>query len=162
MIQGVAPNRLWVIGLTFVIALMLTAMPLPQWASAWRPAWVAMVLMYWCIALPHRVGITTAWVVGLLVDVLTVALLGQNALGLTLVAYFALKSHQRIRVFALGQQAVVVAIILVVYLTAMHFVRLLVRAPAGNDFWAPALTSMLLWPWLFIILRDVRRRANVS
>ena len=46
MIRGAAPNRLWVIGLTFVIALMLTAMPLPQWASAWRPAWVAMVLVY--------------------------------------------------------------------------------------------------------------------
>jgi rod shape-determining protein MreD len=162
VIAAARPNRLWVLALTFIVALMLATMPLPAWASLWRPVWVAMVLVYWCIALPNRVGIATGWFVGLLVDVLTSALLGQNALGLALVAYFALKLHQRIRVYPLGQQAVVVGILLIGYLALMQLVTTLVHASTGYGFWLPAVTSMLLWPWLFVILRDVRRRANVS
>ena len=50
----------WVIILSFLLALMLTAIPLPIWAQAWRPAWVAMVLIYWCVALPERIGVLYA------------------------------------------------------------------------------------------------------
>ncbi len=155
-------RRLWVIALSFVIALVLTAMPLPQWASAWRPAWVGMVLMYWCIALPQRVGIASGWCIGLLVDVLTGALLGQNALGLTLVAYLALRLHQRLRVFPLGQQALIVGAVMTVYLSSMELVHILISTPPNYSYWLPAITSIVLWPWLFIILRDVRRKAHVS
>jgi rod shape-determining protein MreD len=52
---------MWIIALSLVIALMLTALPLPEWAVNWRPAWVAMVLIYWCMALPERVGIGVRW-----------------------------------------------------------------------------------------------------
>ena len=50
------PHRIWVVALSFVAAFMLTAIPLPEWALPWRPAWIAMVLVYWCMALPQRVG----------------------------------------------------------------------------------------------------------
>ena len=156
------PQILWVIAVSFVIALALTAMPLPEWASAWRPAWVGLVLMYWCIALPHRVGIASAWCIGLLVDVLNGSLLGQHALGLTLVAYLALRLHQRIRVFPLGQQAFIVGAVLTVYLSSMELVHMLINTPLNYGYLLPAITSMALWPWLFIILRDVRRKAQVS
>jgi hypothetical protein len=43
-----------IIVISFIVAIMLTAMPLPEWAINWRPAWVAMVLIYWCMALPHQ------------------------------------------------------------------------------------------------------------
>ena len=56
------PHRIWVIALSFLAAFMLTAMPLPEWALPWRPAWIAMVLVYWCMALPERVGVITGWV----------------------------------------------------------------------------------------------------
>jgi len=152
----------WIIAASFIVAFMLTAMPLPEWAVSWRPAWVAMVLMYWCMALPDRVGIGIAWMLGLLLDVQQGTVLGQNALALALLAWITLKSHQRMRVFPLAQQALVVC----GYLLFLQFINLWIRGMMGVPpehwtFWMPALTSMLLWPWLFIILRDLRRKHHV-
>lgn len=152
-----------IIVISFIVALMLTAMPLPDWATNWRPAWVAMVLVYWCMALPHRVGIGVGWSMGILLDVLQGTLFGQNAIGLALLAYFTLKSHQRIRMFPLMQQAFLMCLFVLVYLLINLWVRGIMGVPPQSwTFWMPAITSMLLWPWLFIILRDMRRRYHVS
>ena len=153
----------WVIAASFVVAFLLTAMPLPAWALTWRPEWVALVLMYWCMALPDRVGVGIAWLLGLLLDVQQGTVLGQHALGLALVAYVTLQSHQRVRVFPLKQQALVVC----AYLLMFEFVTLWIRGMMGTppnhwSFWMPAFTSMVLWPWLFIILRDLRRTHHVT
>ena len=152
----------WIIVASFIVAFMLTAMPLPDWAISWRPAWVAMVLMYWCMALPDRVGIGIAWMLGLLLDVQQGTVLGQNALALALLAWVTLKSYQRVRVFPLAQQALVVC----GYLLFLQFINLWIRGMMGVPpehwtFWMSAFTSMLLWPWLFIILRDLRRKHHV-
>ena len=93
----------WIIVLSFVVSFMLAIMPLPSWASLWRPDWVALVLIYWCIAIPQRIGIATGWLVGLTSDVLNETLLGQQALSLCLIAYISVKLHRRIRLFPLWQ-----------------------------------------------------------
>lgn len=151
-----------IIVLSFLAAMLLTAMPLPEWASNWRPAWVAMVLFYWCMALPNRIGIGVGWTMGLLLDVMQGTLLGQNALGLAILAYFVIKSHQRIRMFPLLQQAFVVCFMVLIYLLLSLWVRGIMGVPPESwTYWMPALTSMILWPWFFIILRDIRRRYQV-
>ncbi len=153
----------WIICISFIVALMLTAMPLPDWATNWRPAWVAMVLVYWCMALPDRIGIGVGWSMGLLLDVLQGTLLGQNALGLAVLAYFIIQSHQRIRMFPLTQQAFLISLLVLFYLFLTLWVRGIMGIPPQSwTYWMPAFTSMLLWPWLFIILRDIRRRYHVS
>ena len=152
-----------VIVASFIVAMMLTAMPLPDWAINWRPAWVAMVLVYWCMALPHRIGIGIGWTMGILLDVLQGTLFGQNAIGLAILAYFTLKSHQRMRMFPLTQQALLVCLFVLVYQLLSLWVRGIMGVPPKSwTYWMPAITSMLLWPWLFIILRDIRRRYHVS
>ena len=153
----------WIIVLSFVIAMMLMAMPLPDWAIYWRPSWVAIVLIYWCMALPDRVGIGIGWVLGLLLDVQQGTVLGQNALGLAIIAYLCLKSYQRMRVFPLTQQAVLVCIYLLLYEFISLWIRGMMGLPPNNwTYWMPAFTSMLLWPWLFIVLRDIRRKYLIS
>ncbi|MEE9552037.1 MAG: rod shape-determining protein MreD [Gammaproteobacteria bacterium] len=153
----------WIIFWSFVIALILTAMPLPEWATNWRPMWVAMVLIYWCMALPERIGIGLGWVTGLLLDVLQGTLLGQSALGLAILAFFIQKTHQRLRVSPLTQQALLVCIFVLFYLVLSLWVRGIMGVPPRSwTFWMPAFTSMLLWPWLFIILRDIRRKYHVT
>ena len=97
-----------IIAISFIIAIMLTALPLPDWAVNWRPAWVAIVLIYWCMAVPDRIGIFIAWFLGLLLDVQQGAVLGQNALGMILLAVLTINSHQRMRAYPLSQQAVLV------------------------------------------------------
>ena len=156
-------NGGWIIFSSFLVALMLTAMPLPEWAINWRPAWVAMVLIYWCMALPQRVGIGVGWSLGILLDVLQGTLLGQNAIGLAILAFLTLKSHQRVRMYPLIQQAMVICLLVLVYQLLSLWVRGIMGVPPGSwTYWMPVFTSMVLWPWLFIILRDIRRRYHVS
>jgi len=148
--------------MSLILAFMLTAMPLPEWAVNWRPAWVAMVLIYWSMALPDRVGIGIGWLLGLLLDVQQGTVLGQNALGLAVIAYITLRSHQRIRVFPLVQQAILVCCYVLLFKLLVLWIKGMMGLPPQHwTFWMPALTSMLLWPWLFIVLRDVRRRFHV-
>jgi rod shape-determining protein MreD len=153
----------WIIVFSFVIAMMLMAMPLPEWAICWRPSWVAIVLIYWCMALPDRVGIGIGWVLGLLLDVQQGTVLGQNALGLAIIAYITLISFQRMRMYPLTQQAVLVCLYLLLYEVISLWIRGIMGVPPDNwTYWMPAFSSMLLWPWLFIVLRDVRRKYLVS
>lgn len=155
-------NGGWVILLSFVIALLLTAIPLPAWLTGWRPAWIAMMLVYWCIVLPERVGIGTAWTIGLVLDVYTGALLGQNALGLSVVAYLTLRLHKQIRVFPPLQQSVLIGVCLVLLQSLTLWIRGITGVPPQHwSFWAPAASSMLLWPVFFYIMRGVRRRYNI-
>ena len=156
-------SRGWIIALSLLVALMLTAMPLPEWAVNWRPAWVAMVLIYWCMALPDRVGIGISWTLGLLLDVQQGTVLGQNALGLAVIAFITLKSHQRLRVFPLVQQAILICCYILLFQVIVLWIKSMLGIPPMHwSYWMPAFSSMLLWPWIFIILRDVRRKFKVQ
>ena len=157
------PHRIWVIALSILVAFMLTAMPLPEWALPWRPAWIAMVLVYWCMALPERIGVITAWTIGLTLDVMHGSILGQHAFGLAFVAYVVLQYHQRLRVFRLVQQAMVVGTLVFVYLLAMLWIyKLLGSVNYSFNYLFGAISTAVLWPWVYIVLRDVRRRARVG
>lgn len=153
-----------VIVVTVIIALMLAILPLPLWAEPYRPAWPVLVLIYWCMALPQRVGVGVGWIIGLLVDVLKGSLLGQHALAMAVVAYITLNVHQRVRVFPLWQQAFAVLLLLLLYqLLSLWFDGITGGETAkGWSYWIPSLSGMFLWPWVFIILRDMRRRFRVS
>jgi rod shape-determining protein MreD len=153
----------WVIITSFVVALMLTALPLPDWAISWRPAWVVLVLCYWCLALPQRIGVVMAWVIGLLLDVLHGSLLGQHAFGLATVAYVVVIYHQQIRVHPLFRQALVIGSIVLLYSSLMLAIyNLLGSMRYGYDYLLSAITSALLWPWIFIVLRDLRRKTRLA
>ena len=153
----------WVILISLLIAFLLTVLPLPSWAVDWRPAWVVMLIIYWCVALPERLGIGFAWCVGLLLDVQQGCLLGENALSLAMIAYFLIWIHKRFRMYSLIQQSCLVGFIVMFYL----FISLWVREILGIHSqtwiqWMPVMTTMILWPWLFVILRDIRRKYNVT
>ena len=152
-----------VILLTFFAAGVLAVLPLPAWLQWGRPEWVALTLIYWCIALPHRVGIATGLVVGGGVDVLEGAILGQNALAMVVVALLSLLLYQRLRVYSLWQQAGVVFILVGIsemicqWTQNLEGVGILPRL-----FLLPALTSALIWPVVLHVLRGLRRRFRVS
>ncbi|HHI77043.1 MAG TPA: rod shape-determining protein MreD [Gammaproteobacteria bacterium] len=156
-------RRLWVIWLTFAVALLLTILPLPEWARPFRPQWATLALIYWCLALPHRISVGTGFVLGLLLDVLTGTLLGQHALGLSLVAYIAVQLHARIRVFPLWQQAFAVLVLLTLeQILSLWAMAASGQATPGLRYWAIPVTGAALWPWTFMLLRNVRRRFKVA
>lgn len=153
----------WVIAMSFIVAMMLTMLPLPDWAEYFRPEWVTMVLIYWCMALPNRVGVGIGWVVGLFLDVIHGAVLGQYALALALIAFFTLSLHRRLRVYPLLQQSLVILMLIVLQLLIITWVKGFLGLPPDSvSHWLPSVSSMLLWSWVFIILRDLRRHFRVS
>ena len=156
-------NALWIIGLTFGVAFLLAIYPLPQWLAVARPEWVALVLIYWVVALPQRIGVIVAFVVGILLDVLEGAALGQNALSLAMVAFLALILYQRLRVFNPWQQAGVVFMLLCLNQLLAQWVQNLTSSGADTLlFLMPALVGALLWPGVLVSLRFIRRHYRVT
>lgn len=145
----------WIVWLTFAIGLLLSVSPLPQFMEILRPLWLALLLAFWALALPHKVGMVTAMCLGLMEDVLYGTLLGQNALILTLITFLVLSLQQRLRMFPMWQQCLV---ILVIFGLA-QLVQLWLSALTGNRqptlaLVLPALVSALLWPWVSLACVD--------
>lgn len=160
---GLRPRNAWVIWVSFVLALLLSVAPMPEFMATGRPLWLAMFITYWALALPHRVGMASAWLLGLAADVLYGSLLGQNALILGFITFLVLTLHQRLRMFPLWQQSLV---LLVVFGLA-QLVQLWLNALTGSrpptlTFLLPALVSALLWPWVYGLLRAIRLRFSVN
>lgn len=152
-----------IIASSFLVALVLSILPWPIWTEQFRPDWVALVLIYWCIALPTRVGVGTAWSVGLILDVLYGSMLGENALAKSLIAFLAVHFHLQLRMFPRWQQAAVVLLLIAANnLLVLWIKHLAGQAPATWGYLTPGIVSMLLWPRLFVILRDIRRHGNVN
>jgi len=153
----------WVIFLSFFLAYLLAIVPFPDWAMNYRPEWVAMVLIYWVMALPYRVGIGAAFFAGLVLDILEGTVLGLNAMGLVIIAYVTLNLHLRLRMFSFLQQAGLVLALVGVYLMLKHWLQLITSQTASPNllFLMAALTSAIIWPSLFQLLRHVRRSFDV-
>lgn len=148
---------------TLVLSMFLVLLPMPAPVQGFRPPWVALVLIYWCLALPQRVGIGWAWVSGLVLDVLSGSILGHHALGLSVMAFLVLQLHQRIRIFPLVQQSFSVLVLLLVERLLSLWVLGTTGQPTPQlGYWIPALVGAVLWPWVYIVLRDVRRRFQVT
>ncbi len=152
-----------VILLTFIAAYVLAVLPLPQWLLWGRPEWVALTLIYWTIALPHRVGMISGLLLGVGLDVLEGAVLGQNAFALVVIALLSLTLYQRLRVYSLWQQAGVVFVLIGINQLICQWVQNLEGAGANSQFFLlPAFSSALLWPLVLITLRGLRRHYRIS
>jgi rod shape-determining protein MreD len=152
-----------VIFFTLVAALLLSILPLPLWAQWGRPEWVAMVLLYWVMALPERIGIGIAGMAGLALDIVEGAPLGQNMFALGVLTYLVLILYQRLRMYNPLQQSAVIFVLVGLNQLLCHWVQTLIGTPSPNLlFILPALVSAMIWPWLLIFLRFLRRHYYVS
>ncbi|MET0067547.1 MAG: rod shape-determining protein MreD [Candidatus Thiodiazotropha sp.] len=156
-------GRSTLVYLTLLAGFILTIMPLPDWAETYRPQWVALILIYWCMNLPERIGVGVGWSTGLLLDVLTGTLLGQHALGFAVIAYLMLRLHLRVRVMPLHQQAFTIFILLLVERLLTLWSTGAANYPTPSLwYWVTPFVGTLLWPWVYVILRDLSHRFNVS
>lgn len=148
-----------IIVLTFAIAMLMNVMPLPAVIAMFKPDWVALVLIYWVMALPSRIGVLYGWLIGLFVDVLYGTLFGIHAVSFAIVAFIIQMIYHRLRLFPRWKQAINAAVVVGIH-------RLLVATLSGlvepvhidMSYWYPLIGVALFWPWVFILLRDVRRK----
>jgi rod shape-determining protein MreD len=156
------PSR-WLVLLSLGLALVLTLLPLPDWISELRPPWVALTLLYWNLAAPERVGVFWGWGMGLLLDAATATVLGQHALSLSVMAWAAVSLHRRLRLFPPFQQALAVWLLLLLErLVSLWVMGALSQPTPGLQYWLPAVTGLLFWPWIQILLRGLGRRLEAA
>ena len=154
----------WIVPFSIALALMLTLLPIPGWARYFRPELVALICIYWALAVPLCFGLISAWIAGLALDVVTGSLLGQHALGLTIVVYLVLYQHQQLRRAPISQQMLTIFFLILVKQTITLFIGGIIDQKPESLllFYYPALVSVVLWPGVLIILRGFRRSANLK
>ncbi|UTV29200.1 rod shape-determining protein MreD [Photobacterium atrarenae] len=155
-------NGRLLIWLSFIVALILQAAPWPGEFELFRPSWVLLVAFYWVLALPHRVNVGTALFLGLLWDLMLGSTLGVRGLMMALLCYIVALNFQLIRNLSLWQQAILVACLTLVGKLIEFWAEYLVSVVAFEPerLWAVAL-NCLLWPWLFLLLRRMRRKFSI-
>lgn len=139
--------------------MVLRILPLPHSLATYNPDWVLLFLISWALAAPDRIGVTTAWIVGLLTDALTARTLGQHALAYTLVIYLCLRIQPRLRFYPLAQQSLLVALLL----AASRFFVFWTQGAKGPEihdsrYWLPVVSGLLAWPLVHNTLDFLRRR----
>ena len=142
---------------SFALALLLGLLPMPMSLAMFKPYWLALVLCFWLLEAPDRAGLGLAFVLGLCGDLLFGTLMGEQAMRLVILAFIVLRFRARLRFFTLAQQALAVLALLI----NDRIVVLMVRGFSGEGvppwtFWLSPLVGMLLWPWLFLLLDDLR------
>ncbi len=157
------PHGGMLISISFLVALVLLILPLPPAWRIYRPDWVLLALIYWNLALPHRVGVGIGWTSGLLEDVLTGTVLGQHALANAVVAYLTLKLHLRVRRYPRWQQTLTVLVLLTLAQLLSLWINGIMGLPVHAwSYWTPALTGALLWPPVYRLLRGLRRHYRIG
>ncbi len=134
------------IALTLVVALILNFLPLPDNALLFRPDFVALITLYWCVQYPHKIGMSVAFMMGLMMDVANINILGQHALAYCIAVYLTLILGRRLRLFNAWQQAPQIGFILFAMQTVMIIVAILggMKFP-GWEFYFTTVTGSLAW-----------------
>lgn len=149
------------ISATLIVALLINLLPWSGAVAMAKPDFVALTLLYWYTYEPRRIGFTSAWILGLVMDVADASLFGQHALAYTLLAYMAIVLHRRVQRFALGAQILHTVAMLALPLIVMLVVRLASGAEfPGFLYFAACLTGAAFWPLIAFLLPLPQRTSS--
>jgi rod shape-determining protein MreD len=156
------PVSVGYMALTVVLSLLFNLMPWGDFIGV--PDMAALVLAFWCVHQPRKMGIGIAWAVGLVMDAGSGALLGQHAFAYAFLAFTAITLHRRILWFSLWQQAAHVLVLLLACQGLMLAVRFVSGGMLpGPMYFAGSLTAAALWPAAtFLLLLPQRRPESVD
>ncbi len=157
----------WLILLTLLLGMLLGVVHFPEtwpnWLGTLRPNWLLLIVFFWVIELPHRIGLIAIWLLGFAVDALLAAPLGTNGLILAGVTYIAWRFFERLRMYSVLQQCGVVFLLVM----AAEMLRVLVQGITSERQWGVEvftvpLVSMLAWPFVYLLLLRLRTGMRVE
>lgn len=158
----VAAHGLWFLPVSFFVAFYLAAIPMGRFEMA-RPDWIGMLVIFWTLALPERFGVFSAFCAGLLFDTLVGTTLGLYGFVYSLLAYLVLILYARIQMYPVLQQAALVFLLLALIHIVGQWMKVWFMSMVSGQLqiW-PALTSALIWPWLYGLLRAIQLRIRIQ
>jgi rod shape-determining protein MreD len=155
------PVRIWPAALCFGLAIVLEIVPLPAALQPLRPPFGTMVMIYWALMLPERIGLFIAFFLGICLDILHGQLLGQNALTLLVVTYLTLRFHLQIRIFPLWQiTGAVLALLSIDALLQVLVEGIAGLVPGGYLRWTRVASGVILWPLLMASMDRLRQSSE--
>lgn len=153
-----SPLMLWI---TLLGAVALAVFPLPAVVEPFRPPFVTMAIIYWSMMWPRLCGLLTAFVLGLVLDVLYGSLLGQHALALVVVSFLTVRFHLQIRIFPLWQLTATAALLMLVDAFFVFWSDGIAGYPSGGAArWVPVLAGGISWAPIMAILDSLRLRSE--
>lgn len=155
-------NGMLTIIVSFIIAEALLLLPLPEYFLWFRPNLLLMTLIYWIMSLPHKVGIFSAWFLGIITDVTLGSVLGVHGLSMAVIAYIIQTLSNRIRLFPLWQQALTISLMIGTDLLLSLWIQNFIFTEARTiEYWLPMVSCFFIWPLLLPLLQYVRRSFHV-
>lgn len=140
------PPSLKAVYFSILLALLCQLLPWAGFGLTLRPDFVLLVVLYWLLRAPNICNIGTAWMAGLLVDLASGGLFGQNALAYALTAYFAVSYQRRLALFNIWQQAsYVFALLLLTQITLLILKMFAGGEIPGWGYFLPSISGILLW-----------------
>ena len=147
--------------ISLVAAVLMTVVAVPEAWRPYRPFWLGLLVIWWSLEAPDRIGLGTAFLIGLVQDVLIGNVLGMTAFRLVAIAFILLRFRARLRFFPMWQQALAVFAIMLndrILTLALHSIT--GGITIDWQFWISPIVAAVLWPWLFLLLDDLRRRSR--
>ena len=133
------------------MAFILQYLPLSDFMSWFVPQWVLMVFIFWQMQRPTLINFGWIWPIGLLLDAQNANFLGTSVVGLAGILYFLQLIYQRLKVFNVAQQTLVVFLLICSFQLVTYWSVIVVDDLSKPlSLWLPALVSALVWPWLFL------------
>ena len=150
--------QILVLAFIFIIAFVLEIMPWPTGFQGLRPSWVVLVLLYWALALPDKVSVGSAFVAGIVWDLILGSILGIHGLVLSVAIYFVARYHKILRNLSLWLQGILVIGYIAVIRLMIFFIEFVLHdASFNSQELLGAVISWILWPWIFLLMRHIRR-----
>jgi rod shape-determining protein MreD len=147
----------WIMPLSLLAALLLTLLPMPPALQPLRPYWLALVLAYWVMEDPDRIGLGWAFMIGVIADLVVGTLLGEQALRLVVITFILQRFRARLRFFPMSQQALAIGALLLNDRIVALAIRMTLGEPAPASLvWFSPLIGMLLWVPVFMLLDGLR------
>lgn len=150
----VTPRFTGAIILSLVFAFALTVLPLNAEWILYRPEWVALTFIHWGLVSPSKSSLLLAWFVGLMIDALYGSIIGQHALGYTIVLFLTLRMRSRLLLDSIFQQVFLIFLVLGTYLLInLWILGITGNSPKGWAYWLTVLTSLVIWPFYHYFLK---------
>lgn len=153
----------WAVSLSIFVAAVFTVIPVPQVIFLYWPDWVALVLFYWALTVPDKVGPFVGWAVGTLMEVLFVQTFGVLGLGFATLVFTVNRINLQLKVLSVWQQMLVVGLFIGIFKLITGWLYGMISGfTISSEYFYSLIGCMVSWPFLFILLQELRRMARAS